>query len=560
MKPKDAAEVIEKTVLGGTPVQRLCYNADPACARLGAIPFYAGQRKEVLASCGRIDPTSIDAAIARGTYAAAGRALCEMAPADLIQTVKGSGLRGRGGAGFPTGMKWEICRSASGDEKYLICNADEGDPGAFMDRALLEGDPHAVLEGMLIGSRAIGAEKGFIYVRAEYPIAVAPAGVAVVQARERGLLGEHILGSDHAFDVEIRMGAGAFVCGEETALIASLEGERGMPRPRPPFPAQRGYLGRPTCINNVETFANVPLIVREGAGRYASIGTEKSKGTKIFALAGNVNNTGLVEVAMGATLRQIVFEIGGGIPDEKTFKAAQMGGPSGGCVPAEFLDLPIDYDSVKQVGAIMGSGGLIVLDEETCMVELARFFLEFVHSESCGKCTPCRVGTKQMYAILERITQGQARPGDVEELERVGKTVKATSLCGLGQTGPNPVLSTIRYFREEYDAHVLRHECPAGVCRSLLNYVIDPEKCVGCELCSKACPTHGIFGEHKEPHRIDQARCIHCGACRDACRSGAIQGVTRPEMEAFEARIAAAEPQKTWRKAKGQRPPVVTSE
>jgi NADH:ubiquinone oxidoreductase subunit F (NADH-binding)/formate hydrogenlyase subunit 6/NADH:ubiquinone oxidoreductase subunit I/(2Fe-2S) ferredoxin len=545
VKPKDAAEVVEKSVLKGEPIPRLCYNRDNTCARRDAIPFYAAQRTEVLAWCGRVDPTSLDAALVKGAYAAAAKALCEMSPEEVIEAVKRSGLRGRGGAGFPTGVKWEIARAAAGDEKYLVCNADEGDPGAFMDRALLEGDPHAVLEGMVIASRAIGAEKGFIYVRAEYPIAVAHAGVAVVQARERGLLGGRILGSDHSFDVEIRMGAGAFVCGEETALIASLEGERGMPRPRPPFPAQRGYLGRPTCINNVETFGNVPLIIRDGAERYAGVGTEKSKGTKIFALAGKVNNTGLVEAPMGATLRQIVFDIGGGIPGGKSFKAVQMGGPSGGCVPAEFLDLPIDYDSLKQVGAIMGSGGMIVLDEETCMVELARYFLEFTQNESCGKCTPCRVGTRQMLTILERMTNGQGRPGDVEELERLGKTVKATSLCGLGQTAPNPALSTIRYFREEYDAHVLRHECPAGVCRSLLHYVIDPEKCIGCELCVQACPTHGISGEHKEPHHIDQARCIHCGACRDACRSGAIRGVTKAEAEAFEARANILEPQRS---------------
>ncbi len=559
VKAKDAPEILDRTVLGGEVIERLLY-VDPATgARVvynPDVPFYAKQKRGVFRLNGVIDPVSLEDYIAHGGYGALVKAMTEMTPEQVIEEVRQAGLRGRGGAGFPTGVKWDMCRKAPGGEKYLICNADEGDPGAFMDRSLLEGVPHLVIEGMLIAAYATGASRGFVYVRAEYPIAVRHTYATLKQARERGLLGEGILGTSFSFDIEPRIGAGAFVCGEETALIASLEGQRGMPRPRPPFPVQSGYLGKPTNINNVETFANVPLILAEGGEAYASVGTAGSKGTKIFALAGKVNNTGLVEVPMGATIRQVVFDIGGGIPGGKSFKAVQMGGPSGGCVPAEFLDLPIDYDSLKQVGAIMGSGGLIVLDEETCMVELARYFLEFTQNESCGKCTPCRVGTKQMLAILERMTNGQGRPGDVEELERLGRTVKATSLCGLGQTAPNPALSTIRYFREEYDAHVLRHECPAGVCRSMLHYVIDPEHCVGCELCTKACPTHGISGELKEVHVIDQSRCIHCGGCRDACRSGAVKGVSLAEMEAFMERLATMEPAKTWRsekKAKGER-------
>ena len=449
--PGDVGEIIETTLRRGKPVVRLCQSVDgrPAVT-IAEAPFYRGQRRNVLAHCGRVDPKRIEDAVARGTYAAMAKVLTSMRPEEVIDEVRGSGLRGRGGAGFPTGVKWGLCRKAPGERKYLICNADEGDPGAFMDRALLEGVPHQVIEGMVIGAYAIGASHGFVYVRAEYPIAVEHVGVALEQARECGLLGEDILGTGFSFDLEVRMGAGAFVCGEESAMIASLEGHRGMPRPRPPFPVQKGYLGQPTTINNVETFANVPLVIGQGKDAYAAIGTQGSKGTKIFALAGKVNNTGLVEVPMGATLRQIVYDVGGGIPRNRRFKAALMGGPSGGCVPAQFLDLPIDYDSLKGIGAIMGSGGMIVMDENTCVVDIARFFLEFTQSESCGKCVPCRIGTRHMLDILRRICAGDGGPGDIEDLERLAAEVKAGSLCGLGQTAPNPVLTTIRYFREEY--------------------------------------------------------------------------------------------------------------
>ena len=468
VKPEDVPEIIETTLKGGKLVERLCErsNGRPAAA-LGDIAFFARQRKDVLSHCGRVDPRRIEDSISRGAYSAVAKSLSSKTPQQVIAEVTDSGLRGRGGAGFPTGVKWGFCRKSPGAEKYLICNADEGDPGAFMDRALLEGDPHAVIEGMIIGAYAIGASHGFVYVRAEYPIAVEHVGIALEQARACGLLGKDILGSGFSFDIEVRMGAGAFVCGEESALIASLEGHRGMPRPRPPFPVQSGYLGKPTCINNVETFANVPLIILRGKDSYRAIGTETSKGTKIFALAGKVNNTGLVEVPMGATLRQIIFDIGGGIPKNRAFKAAQMGGPSGGCIPARFLDLPIDYDSVKKIGAIMGSGGLIVTDENTCMVDIARFFLEFTQSESCGKCVPCRVGTRHMLDILKRICAGEGREGDVEALERLALDVKLSSLCGLGQTAPNPVLTTIRYFREEYDEHIRLKHCRASVCEKL---------------------------------------------------------------------------------------------
>ncbi|MBL7152339.1 MAG: NADH-quinone oxidoreductase subunit NuoF [Phycisphaerae bacterium] len=467
--PEDVDEIISVTIRGGKAVERLAVvQGGKAAASINEIDFYTKQKRQVLENCGRIDPRRIEDAIERGGYVTAIRAISEKEPQQIIDEVTGSGLRGRGGAGFPTGVKWGFCRKSPGDEKYLICNADEGDPGAFMDRALLEGDPHSVVEGMIIAAYAIGAGRGFIYVRAEYPIAVEHINIALDQARTLGLLGEKIGGTDFDFDIEVRMGAGAFVCGEETALIASLEGRRGMPTTRPPFPAERGYQGKPTNINNVETFANIPIVLRKGAEAYSKIGTAKSKGTKIFALAGKVNNTGLVEVPMGATLREIIFEIGGGIPGGRKFKAAQMGGPSGGCIPAAYLDTEIDYDSVQEIGAIMGSGGLIVMDENTCMVDVARYFLDFVQSESCGKCTPCRVGTRKMLAILERISRGEGRIEDLDLLERLGKDIKKASLCGLGQTAPNPVLSTLRHFRDEYEEHIVLKSCRASVCEGLV--------------------------------------------------------------------------------------------
>ena len=523
VKPEDVDEIIDTTLRRGEPVARLCQTIENKTATtVGDAPFYRGQQRSVLAHCGRADPKRIEDAVARGGYAAAAKAVCKMKPEDVIEEVREAGLRGRGGAGFPTGVKWDLCRRVPGDEKYLICNADEGDPGAFMDRALLEGVPHQVIEGMIVAAFAIGASRGIVYVRAEYPIAVEHMTAALDQARACGLLGENILGTGFDFDIELRKGAGAFVCGEESALIASLEGQRGMPRPRPPFPAQKGYLGKPTTINNVETLANVATILTKGRDEYRSVGTEGSKGTKIFALAGKVNNTGLVEVPMGATLRQIVFDIGGGVPEGRTFKAAQMGGPSGGCVPAEFLDLPIDYDSVKKIGAIMGSGGLVVMDDETCMVDVARYFLQFTQSESCGKCVPCRVGTRHMLDILERICAGDGKESDLQTLEDLAVDIKAGALCGLGQTAPNPVLTTLRYFRDEYEAHIRDKVCPARVCAGLFSYVIEPQTCIGCGACLKACPADAVVGEKKKPHTIDQAKCISCGACYDVCPVSAV--------------------------------------
>jgi len=476
--PDDVDQIIEKTIRNAKPVEALVtVENGKALPKINDTGFYKEQQRVVLANCGRIDPKNIEDAIARGCYEAAAKALCTMTPEEVIEEVINAGLRGRGGAGFPAGLKWRFCRKSPGNEKYLICNADEGDPGAFMDRALLEGDPHRVIEGMIIAANAIGASHGFIYVRAEYPIAVEHIGIALEQARKLGLLGSNILGSGFDFDIEVRMGAGAFVCGEETALIASLEGKRGMPRPRPPFPAQKGYHDKPTNINNVETFANVPLILKNGSKQYSSIGTQGSKGTKIFALAGRVNNTGLVEVPMGTTLRQIIYDIGGGIPKDRKFKAAQMGGPSGGCIPARYLDNEIDYDNVAQIGAIMGSGGLIVMDEITCMVDVARYFLEFVQAESCGKCTPCRVGTKKMLQILNDICRGEAKIEDLDELEILAERVKKASLCGLGQTAPNPVLSTLRHFRDEYEEHIVLKTCRAAACSALVRAP-----------CQHACP------------------------------------------------------------------------
>jgi len=523
VKPEDVDEIIEVTLKGGKPVERLCSKTEKGPAVSSEkIPFYRYQKKEVLKNCGRVDPKKIESALLLGGYEGAVKALTAMKPEDVVEEVLSSGLRGRGGAGFPTGRKWQFCRNAEGDEKYLICNADEGDPGAFMDRALLEGTPHQVIEGMIIAAYAIGAHNGFIYVRAEYPIAVEHIHIAIDQARECGLLGENILGTGFSFAISVRMGAGAFVCGEETALIASLEGERGMPRPRPPFPAVKGFQGKPTNINNVETLANIPQIIKQGSAWFSGIGSDSSKGTKIFALAGKVNDTGLVEVPMGATLRDIVFSVGGGIPNDKKFKAAQMGGPSGGCVPEEFLDIPIDYESVKKIGAIVGSGGLIVMDENTCMVDVARFFLEFTQDESCGKCVPCRVGTKHMVSILTRICEGEGRPGDIEKLEELANVVKTGSLCGLGQTAPNPVLTTIKYFRDEYEAHINEKRCPAGVCKALISFSIIEDLCKACGRCKKVCPSDAISGERKVPHKIDPAKCIRCGMCMDVCPFDAV--------------------------------------
>jgi NADH:ubiquinone oxidoreductase subunit F (NADH-binding)/(2Fe-2S) ferredoxin/NAD-dependent dihydropyrimidine dehydrogenase PreA subunit len=519
----DVPEIVEQTVLAGKVVERLCWSSGGRTVPCQKdVPFYKHQMRRVLANCGVVDPTSLDDAVACGAYASAAKALSKMKPDQTIDEVMRSGLRGRGGAGFPTGKKWQLARQAQGDPKYIICNADEGDPGAFMDRAVLEGDPHLVVEGMIIGAFAIGSSRGVIYVRAEYPIAIEHTEIALVQAREAGLLGDNILGTGFCFDIEIRKGAGAFVCGEETALIASVEGKRGMPRPRPPFPAVAGLYEKPTNINNVETWANVPRIIELGADKFAAVGTAGSKGTKIFALAGKVCNTGLVEVPMGITLREIIYDVGGGIPGGRKFKGAQMGGPSGGCVPAQYLDLPIDYDSVREVGAIMGSGGLIVMDEATCMVDIARFFTDFCQKESCGKCVPCRVGTRRMLEILERITHGEGRPGDIDLLETLGAMVREASLCGLGQTAPNPVLSTLRWFRQEYEAHICERRCPAGACRELLTYRIDADKCKGCAVCASKCPAGAIMGARKSPHYIVPDKCIGCGVCRETCKFEAV--------------------------------------
>lgn len=517
--------VVKQHLVEGNIVKELLYDetvTDTGIKSLNETPFYAKQHRIVLRNCGVIDPENIDEYIARDGYQAIAKCIKEHSPADVIDIVKKSGLRGRGGAGFPTGLKWELAAKNDADQKYACCNADEGDPGAFMDRSVLEGDPHSVLEAMAIAGYAIGATQGFVYVRAEYPIAVNRLQKAIDQAREYGLLGENILDSDFSFNVDIRLGAGAFVCGEETALMASIEGKRGEPKPRPPYPAVKGVFDKPTILNNVETYTNIPEIILKGADWFRSIGTEGSPGTKVFAVGGKINHTGLVEVPMGTTLRTIVEEIGGGIPGGKKFKAAQTGGPSGGCIPAEYLDVPIDYDSLIKIGAMMGSGGLIVMDETTCMVDIAKFFLEFTVDESCGKCTPCRLGTKRLYETLDRISKGNGTEESIDEIEDLSSQIKDAALCGLGQTAPNPVLSTIKFFKDEYLAHVKDQKCPAGVCKDLLQYFIIEDKCRGCTLCARKCPVGAISGTVKNPHIIDTEKCIKCGACIESCKFAAI--------------------------------------
>jgi NADH-quinone oxidoreductase subunit F len=515
IKPHMVPRLVEEHIVGGVPVGEWMVGED-------YVNFNGKQEKVVLADCGVVNPESIDSYLHLGGYRATRKVLDEMSPEHVIEEMKKSGLRGRGGAGFPTGVKWEAARKAAGEPKYIICNSDEGDPGAFMDRALLEGNPHAVIEGMIIAAYAVGATKGYAYVRAEYPLAVERLDLAIREARTHGYLGEDIRGTGFSFDIAIKLGAGAFVCGEETALIASLEGQRGMPRAKPPFPVHRGLWGKPTVINNVETLANIPYIMVRGAEWYAAYGTEKSRGTKVFALTGKVRNTGLIEVPMGITLREIVYEIGNGIENDKAFKAVQTGGPSGGCIPASMLDLAVDYESLARVGSIVGSGGMIVLDEESCMVGIAKYFLSFTQIESCGKCVPCRIGTKRLLEILERITKGEGKEEDMETLERLSTDIKAGSLCGLGQSAPNPVLSTLKYFREEYEAHIRDKKCPAKACKDLLTYTIIAEACTGCGACKRACAVGAITGEKKQPHVLNQALCIKCGGCFDVCRFKAV--------------------------------------
>ena len=525
VKVEDIPEIVQEHLLKGRVVTRLLYQETVTPAGVKALidtDFYKKQHRIALRNCGIINPEVIEEYIGTGGYQALGKVLTEMTPDDVIQCLIDSGLRGRGGGGFPTGLKWKLAKQNEADQKYVCCNADEGDPGAFMDRSVLEGDPHAVLEAMAIAGYAIGANQGYIYVRAEYPIAVERLKIAISQAREMELLGKDIFGSGFDFDIDLRLGAGAFVCGEETALMTSIEGNRGEPRPRPPFPAQKGLFGKPTILNNVETYANIPQIILNGPEWFSSMGTEKSKGTKVFALGGKIHNTGLVEIPMGTTLREVIEEIGGGIPNGKKFKAAQTGGPSGGCIPAEHFDIPIDYDNLISIGSMMGSGGLIVMDETDCMVDIAKFFLEFTVEESCGKCTPCRIGTKRMLEILTKITKGTATMEDLDKLEELCYYVKENSACGLGQTAPNPVLSTLRYFRDEYEAHIKEKRCSAGVCKALLSYHIDADKCKGCTLCARNCPVGAIIGSVKNPHIIDTDKCVKCGACMEKCKFGAI--------------------------------------
>ena len=526
VRPEDVEEIVSEHLLKGRIVERLVYHeaqTPEGIKSLNETTFYKKQHRIALRNCGVINPESIDEYIGTGGYEALGKVLTEMTPDEVIQTILDSGLRGRGGAGFPTGLKWRFASGNRGNvQKYVCCNADEGDPGAFMDRSVLEGDPHVVLEAMAIAGYAIGADQGYIYVRAEYPIAVERLQIAIIQAREYGLLGKNIFDTGFNFDIELRLGAGAFVCGEETALMTSIEGNRGEPRPRPPFPAVKGLFQKPTILNNVETWANIPQIILNGPEWFASMGTEKSKGTKVFALGGKINNTGLVEIPMGTTLRTVIEDIGGGIPNGKKFKAAQTGGPSGGCIPAEHFDIPIDYDNLISIGSMMGSGGLIVMDEDTCMVDIAKFFLQFTVDESCGKCTPCRVGTKRLLELLEKITDGRGTLEDIDKMEELCYYIKDNALCGLGQTAPNPVLSTLRYFRDEYIEHVVNKRCPAGVCKKLITYKIDPVKCKGCTLCARNCPVNAIEGQVKVAHSIDTSKCVKCGTCIDKCRFGAI--------------------------------------
>ena len=523
---EDVPEIVSEHLLKGRIVKRLLYQEtvvdDNTTKSLNETTFYAKQMRIALRNCGVINPENIDEYIAQDGYAALGKVLTEMTPQEVIDLVLASGLRGRGGAGFPTGRKWQFAANSKAEQKYACCNADEGDPGAFMDRSVLEGDPHSVLEAMAIAGYAIGANQGYIYIRAEYPIAVKRLQIAIEQAREYGLLGKNIFDSGFDFDIDIRLGAGAFVCGEETALMTSIEGKRGEPRVRPPFPAVKGLFGVPTVLNNVETYANIPQIILKGADWFRSIGTEKSPGTKVFALGGKITNTGLVEVPMGTTLREVVEEIGGGVPGGHTFKAAQTGGPSGGCIPAKLIDTPIDYDNLIAIGSMMGSGGLIVMDETTCMVDIAKFFLEFTVDESCGKCTPCRVGTKRLLEILNKITSGNGTFEDIDKMEELCYYIKENSLCGLGQTAPNPVLSTLKYYRDEYEAHVVEHRCPAGACKALTNYSIIADKCKGCTLCARNCPVGAISGSVKQPHVIDTTKCIKCGVCMEKCKFGAV--------------------------------------